>query len=844
MSDRTVRCLYRIRMGLFAVILVTISFVFLSATPVLAEEANPVLTEGRSTLNLSGSRWQMEGIRPGQGIKEGFHETFGEVAPSTYNWNGAKVPGDVYTDLWRAGEIDDPHYGRNGMRAKWVMEKEWWYRHQFGVPEAWKDKVVRLSFEGVDYSCDVWLNGKHLGYHEGMFSPFEFDVSSILRYCSDGRANGLVVRLNPPPRLYRNVAGRKFAWHGDYWRTLTPFGIWKPIRLVATGPMQIKDVHPKSTIHDDGSATVEFHVSIINHNPKQFKEARVSAVVRGRNFNCSSYEAQVKIPVAAAMTSASLSITIPQAKLWWSWEMGNPNLYVVEAAVFDGAGVISDQVENTFGIREIHMDRNPGYSKEEVHYPWTMVINKKRMFLRSANWGGPPDIFYGRNNPEKYRTLIRMAKEANINNLRIFGWHPPEVEDFYKLCDEMGITIWQDLIPLASVSLPQDVPFRKATYAEAVAVITKLRNHPSLVLLEGGEEMFYGTQDLEYNADFLLGLEKAIRPFTDLPYVPTSPLHWPPILQKLGIGGKKDSAHTHELFYAMGKRLMEDYISTWDYAVIPEFAISSAPCADSIRKFIPTEDLWPPGPSWGYHWADLDVFQALNYQVFGDERTGSLEDFVQATQIAQGTIFQWGIEHTRRRKPKSSAISICHFITYAPDMKWGIVDYFQVPKLSYEYVKRAYQPLLVSLELARRRWLPREKFSGDIWIVNDLHKEFRDCVLNIEVSDPRGRRFFEQKQQLNKIPADSSARYGIFEWKVKGNLGESFRIDAVLRDPAGSTITANHYVLLVADQEQARRQCRERAERLLDIKGKFPSADYYRFFPELSGHDEARFTGD
>ena len=123
-----------------------------------AKETDANLTEGRLTLDLSGPRWQMEGIRPNQGLEQGFHEHFGEVCPSTYNWNGARVPGYVYTDLWRAGEIDDPHYGRNGMRAKWVMEKEWWYRTQFGVPETWKGKIIRLTFEGVDYSCDVWLN--------------------------------------------------------------------------------------------------------------------------------------------------------------------------------------------------------------------------------------------------------------------------------------------------------------------------------------------------------------------------------------------------------------------------------------------------------------------------------------------------------------------------------------------------------------------------------------------------------------------------------------------------------------------------------------------------------------
>ncbi len=776
----------------------------------------------------------MEGIRPDQGIKEGFHEYHGEGSGSTFNWNGAQVPGDVYTDLWRAGIIDDPHYGRNGMKAKWVMEREWWYRCRFGVPEPWQDKVVRLVFEGVDYSCDVWLNGVYLGQHEGMFSSFQFDVDPVLRHSANRGANTLVVRLNPPPRLYRNVAGRKFAWHGDYWRTLVPIGIWKPVRLVATGALSVDDVYADSAIHDDGSATVQIQVSLINHAPEA-SNALLRAVVRGKGFEDGPYETELALPVAAGTNEATLSVRIPHAKLWWPKDLGDPNLYTVDVSAFDAAGGLSDRTNSTFGIREIRMERNPGFSEEEVHYPWTMMINGKRLFLRSANWGGPPDIFYGRNSQKKYRNLVHLAQEANINNLRIFGWHPPEVDYFYELCDEFGITVWQDLIPIASVGLPQDEVFRQATYAEAVAVIKGLRKHPSLALLEGGEESFYGTQGLEYNADFLLGLEQAIRPYTDLPYVPTSPLNWPPIVQELGLGGKKDSAHTHALFYAIGEQLMEDYIPTWDYAAIPEFAVSSAPCVESIRKFIPPEEVWPPGPSWGYHWADLDVFRALNYQTFGDERTDSLEMFVEATQIAQGTIFQAGIEHMRRRKPRSSAISICHFITYAPDMKWGIVDYYQVPKLSYEFVKRAYQSLLVSLKYAKRRWLPGESLQSEIWIVNDLHQEFRNGTLRIKIMDHHGQRSAEWTQQIDAIPADSSDSYGMFEWDVEGDLGETFRVTATLHDAAGIIISANEYVLLIGDQDKARKECRELAKRFQAIKSKFPSADYYRFFPELSG---------
>lgn len=807
----------------------------LMAGVVCANQEPSVSSDGRLVMDLSGRRWQMEGIRPGQGLREGFHLHFGEVCPSTFNWNGAAVPGDVYTDLWRAGEIDEPHFGRNSLRAKWAMEKEWWYRYQFAVPAHWKGKTVRVVFEGVDYACEVWMNGQHLGRHEGMFSAFAFDASALLKYNDDARANALVVRLDPPPRAYRNVAGRKFGWQGDYWRALTPMGIWKPVRLEATGALHLSDVYPTSKMQADSSATVKVQVNVSNFAPDRNTQARVKTVIRGKNFIAGPYEAERTLTVTGKETNVTVPVRIPQAKRWWPWELGRPNLYVAETSVYNDQGVLSDRCKTSFGIREIRMAYNPGYTREEVRNPWTLMINGKRLFLRSANWGGPPDIFYGGNSPEKYRKLVQLARDANINNLRIFGWHPTEVDLFYELCNEMGITVWQDLIPLASVRLPEDQAFRDATYAEAVAVIKDLRSHPSLVLLEGGEEMFYGTQGLEYMADFLVGLGQAIAPYSDLPYVPTSPLNWPTMLHKRGLGGKKDSGHTHFLFYAAGARLLEDYIAEWDYAVIPEFAISSAPNVESIRNFIPADELWPPGPSWGFHWADLDAFRALNDQVLGDECMDSLEGFVEATQVNQGTIFQWGIEHTRRRKPKSSAISICHFITFAPDFKWGIVDYYQQPKRSFDFVKRAYQPLLVSMACDKRRWLPGETFSTDIWIVNDLHQDFKSCKLKLRLSDHQGRQMSQKRYAINSISPDSSAQYETFTWPVQGRVGETFRIDVVLQDVQGQLLSANHHVLLLGDQEKARQRCQQMAAEWQALKRQFPTADYYRFFPELSG---------
>ncbi|MGG1638976.1 glycosyl hydrolase 2 galactose-binding domain-containing protein [Paenibacillus sp. NRS-1760] len=99
----------------------------------------------RITQDLSGHLWQMEKMRVGEGEREGFHKLPPELQGATYSWNYATVPGDVYTDLQRAGEIEDPYYGRNMHKAKWAQEYEWWYMTKFNVSETMMGKKSSLT---------------------------------------------------------------------------------------------------------------------------------------------------------------------------------------------------------------------------------------------------------------------------------------------------------------------------------------------------------------------------------------------------------------------------------------------------------------------------------------------------------------------------------------------------------------------------------------------------------------------------------------------------------------------------------------------------------------------------
>lgn len=785
----------------------------------------------RLTHNLSGFLWKLEGCLPGRGLEQKFPEINHDHMGDMLDWSHAHVPGDVFTDLWRIGRIEDPHYARNSLKAKWVNEYEWWYMRHFNVPAEMEGKRIEVTFEGVDYACDVFVNGKPMGSHEGMFTSFSYDITDLVscQQLARGR-NLLAVRLHPAPRRYSQVAGRKPAWHGDYWTSVVPQGIWKPVSLEAYDEAKVENLYVKTTTNDNGSASVVIEVEV-NHSGHAARTVNFDVAVQGENFESEAIEITVQETLNPGKNRFTVPVQVENAQLWFPWDLGEQNLYIATVSLKENGNQL-DAKQELFGIRELEMRMNPGFTEDEVEYPWTVMVNGKRHFIRSGTWGGPPDIFFGRATNEKYEELIRLAKAANMNNLRIFGWHPTEIPYFYELCNREGITVWQDILPIASLSLPEEDSYKEGIFSDAIEVVKQLRNHPCMVIIEGGEEILMSASDPAHNLRLMSELGEVIKPYTDLHYIPVSPLS-----DDVGVslGFKpKESVHANGLFYGEGRNTMESYYRKLDFAAVPELAISSCPNVDSIKKFIPEGELWPPGPSWGHHWTDFDVFRTLNFETLGDQKTGSLQEFVDATQISQGVNFQYALEYFRRRKPKTSALCICHYITFAPDMKWGVVDYYQQPKLSYDYLRLAYQPLLISLDYDRRRWMPGETFEGKVWVVNDLYTSFSGCKAKVSFRASGSDDIYVEDVELGDIGPDSCVEFATVKCKVPGQLGDRFHIEIEMKDSAGAVLSENKYLLLVADERVDLPRLREIGAEAISRKVKFGNCNYLRYFEGLN----------
>lgn len=238
-------------------------------------------------------------------------------------------------------------------------------------------------------------------------------------------------------------------------------------------------------------------------------------------------------------------------------------------------GTELDRVEDRIGIRTVHMEQNPDFTPEESVYPWTFVINSKRQFLRSACWGGQASFLYGRNSTKKYEHLLTLVKDCNINNLRIFGWHPPEIPTFYRLCDELGITVWTNFT-FSTQAFSDDPVFVESASRECVEIVKLRRNHPSNIYWMGGEEVFFTDAHVESgNKGLMEAIGVAIEGYTSVPYGLASPLS-NEFGQSMGFK-PKESQHANEHYYGGGRSFMEEYYPSLDCSIIPELTAASAP---------------------------------------------------------------------------------------------------------------------------------------------------------------------------------------------------------------------------------------------------------------------------
>ena len=632
----------------------------------------------------------------------------------------------------RAGAIDDPLFGTNADRCQWMEIVDWWYERTFDLAEDALGHRIELCFEGLDTTADVWLNDHHVGQHNNMFVPYVIDVS---RFIVKGE-NRLSVRLDcglravadksvepynkmptvgnlSLPRMWARKAQFSFGWDWAPPRLLT-CGIWRPVRLTIYDKVAIREPYVRARLGNGKAAVVEIAAILDNLTPTPID---VTFEVGLIGEEC--HALRVDCTLAPGENIESLALTLEDPQLWWPRPIGEPYLYQSYIQVSCHEDQVLDRYQAPYGIREIVLDQSP---QPGGKHSFTFVVNGVRVFASGANWV-PADSLLPRAVPDRYERLIEMAVDQNVNCLRVWGGGVYEDPLFYDLCDRHGIMVWQDFMFACCYYPDDDEGFRREIQREAEIVVKQLRNHACIVLWCGNNENQWLHEERQREgkaADRMYGeyLYNVILPEVCSRLDPQRP-YWPGSPYGGEDSNSPDVGDRHLWNVGDPPLAAEERVRFSNYAedrgrFISEFGVLSVTPLETLRRFLPEQDLDPASDGWKYHqnWFDMGAVEVALRLYWKDPSLLALDEYAFMSQVIQAEALKLALEHCRRRKfDCSGALYWMLADCWGTSTSWATIDYYLTPKPSYYYVKRAFAPVLLSFV--------DEEDSISAWLTND-----------------------------------------------------------------------------------------------------------------------------
>jgi beta-mannosidase len=632
------------------------------------------------------------------------------------------------------------------------------YRHRFPAAPLPDGQRRFLTFEGVFYYGDVWLDGGYLGATEGYFAPHTFEMTEAAGAGVEEHVLAVEVAC---PRERDRYAKRMVTGVFSHWDALdpdgNPGGLWRPVRLSDSGSVRLAGLRCLcvEATEDRGRLLLSLTVDA----PAGPVPARLRARLRGPGVDI---DADLDQTLAAGVNHLSWTVEVDRPPRWWPWRYGPQPLVDVEVDV-EVDGVRSDGRRLRTAFREVRLDG------------WRFHVNGERLFVMGSNQG-PAAMALGAAPPADLAADVALARDANLDMLRIHGHVTrPEV---YAAADEAGLLLWQD-VPL---QWGYARGARKPAAAQARALVDLVGHHPSVVLWCGHNEPYLGppgpplrasevgTETEEHvprpgklrtraaillpswNKDVLdRSVARALRSDPTRPVVAHSGV--PP-------GPLRDGTDSHLYFgwYLGGMGDMAAVLRRWPRLgrFVSEFGAQAVPESAAFME----PERWPD-----LDWAHLEARHNLQKQHFDRlvpaDEYATFDDWRAATQAYQAALIQLQVEDLRRLRyrPTAGFLQFC-FADGHPGVTWSVLDHERRPKAGHGALAAAARSVLPMVD-------PR---TGHVHVANELRRPFPDAEIEVRVGDGAPSRF------AGDIAADSLAYVG----RVEIPAGTR-RIEAVLR---------------------------------------------------------------
>lgn len=682
-------------------------------------------------------------------------------------WMSARVPGTVHQDLLDHGRLPDPFYGMNEQKVQWVEKEDWLYRTVFTVTaDQLKSDVAWLTFEGLDTYADVYLNGSLLLKADNMFVGHKLAVKDVLR---EGE-NRLMIRFRSPVEetapqwdtdgfnypadndhsekrmsVYTRKAPYSYGW--DWGIRLATSGIWRPVKLTFCNGAAIDDFFVCQQEVTEQVAKVDNQLEI-NNVTSTPKEAQVKVVYA---YGEQADTLTRTVVLQPGKNSLSMPAWIEKPHLWMPNGWGDPALYTFTATVsVDGKEVASR--EEAIGLRSIRVVMEDDKDGKSFYFE----VNGKPMFAKGSNYI-PGDALLPNMTGERYARLFEDIRAANMNMVRVWGGGIYEDDRFYEEADRNGILVWQDFI-FACTTYPHDPTFLKRVSEEAVYNMRRLRNHASLAMWCGNNEIYEGMRYWGWKDKYSPVVWKEMTEGYDVLFRQLLPelvaandpgrfyMHGSPYEANWGRPESWKIADSHNWGTWYGQKPFES-LDTEIPRFMSEYGFQAFPEMKTIRMFASPEDYELESPVMNAHQkASIGNFlikktMALYYKV-----PEKFEDLIYAGLILQGQGMRHGIEAHRRHRPYCMGSLPWQLNDSWPVVSWSSIDYYGNWKAMHYQIRRAFAPVLVDAI--------KEGNNLSYYIMSDRLTD-EELTLNLELMDFNGKVYRKQKVD-GLLPANTS----------------------------------------------------------------------------------------
>jgi beta-mannosidase len=747
-------------------------------------------------LDLNGT-WQLrwyDGERgDGLGRAIGPHA---ELLPSM----PAKVPGEVHLDLMAAGLLAEPTVGLNNLAARWVEETVWYYRRTFSVPALAPGERASLLFAGLDLDAQIYLNGQCLGHHANAFYPCRVDATQVLRpgentlvvaiesgLFASSQKDSLGYGMKPASELAKRNWLRKtqssFAW--DWSARLLNVGIFGDVSLDITSGVRLDRLVALAQLSSDlHQGTVTGRVFVDNPSD-QPQTGTLTVAIDGTDAKVTR-----TVEMQPGLHSVEADVQLAEPELWWPVGHGAQPLYTVCATLEVGGQVVGSDTRRV-GFRHVRVNQEP--HPQGGRY-FVIEINGKPIFAKGGNLV-PADMILYRPDRARYATLIDRALEANSNILRIWGGGLYETDDFYELCDEKGVMVWQEFIFACAKYPATDPAFLADIKREAAYQVRRLAHHASLVVWCGNNEKEWGEYNWGYeqgvaSPDYavfhrvlpvILAQEDGTRY-----YQPSSP-YSPDCLEP----NREDVGDQHP--WSVGFEFTDFRAYRSMICRFPnEGGILGPTALPTVRACLAPGQEHPHSFSWEQHensvatWGDTVYPDNQLVQWLGKPiQSLSIEEYVYWAGVVQGEGLTEYIRNFRRRMfSTSSAIFWMYNDCWPAVRSWTIVDYYLRRTPAFWPVRRAFAPLTVALAVEEGQVKVFGVNEGPAW-----RGELRWGLLKLAGGYPR------DLTATVELPANSSTLLGAFDLAEWQRLGETTHCAFALLTKDGREVARDKLLL-------------------------------------------------